>query len=92
MDGAILERSWSGMESKKYLKTKKIRLTDRQCADLSEPEEPLRQMCKDDPEKPGVMLAQVLPQESIMRVRVFDYAVGVKVAEALMIGVVKDSP
>jgi len=79
------------VKPKKYLKPKKIRLTDRQCADLSELEEPLRQMYKDDPEKPGIMLAQVLPPEGIMRVRVFDYATAIKVIEALMTEVIRDS-
>ncbi len=59
-------------------KTKEIALIQAQCADLRELQVALSQMVR-----PGVMLAQVFPDQALMRVRVFDHSIYLKLAKVL---------
>lgn len=57
------------------MKSKKIDLTYNQCAELVEMQKELMRMCTADPEKRGCILAQVFPDQGMMRIKVFDHVI-----------------
>ncbi len=59
-------------------KTIEISLFQSQCSELRDLQVALSQMVR-----PGVILAQVFPDQAMMRVRVFDHSIYLQLAEVL---------